>query len=218
VGGVRLAALEAVGGWREDTLAEDTDLTYRLLLGGWRTVYQNRSECYEEVPESWPVRVRQIMRWAKGHNQAALRYTGRLLFAPGVGWGERLDGALLLGVYAMSPVLFLGWMLAVFLLYFSSADWLRGAIAIFALMGYSAAGNFAAFFEIAAAVRLDGSRERIRLLPLNAFGFLISMVSISRATLGQIVDDWLLGRSMVWDKTARYRAPAHPATPPATSA
>jgi len=68
VAGVRRSALIEVGGWSEDTLAEDTDLTYRLLLGGWKTVYQNRSECYEEVPETWPVRIRQIMRWAKGHN------------------------------------------------------------------------------------------------------------------------------------------------------
>ena len=57
----QLAMLEpdqrAVGGWREDVLAEDTYLTYRLLLAGWQTVYQNRSECYEEVPQTWPVRV-----------------------------------------------------------------------------------------------------------------------------------------------------------------
>jgi len=53
VGGVRKSALDAVGGWSEETLAEDTDATYRLLLGGWKTVYQNRSECYEEVPQTW---------------------------------------------------------------------------------------------------------------------------------------------------------------------
>ena len=74
VGGVRRAALEHVGGWRTDSLAEDTDLTVRLVMNGWDVVYQNRSECYEEVPESWEVRIRQIKRWAKGHNQALARY------------------------------------------------------------------------------------------------------------------------------------------------
>jgi len=34
VGGIRLSALQEVGGWHDDVLAEDTDLTYRLLLGG----------------------------------------------------------------------------------------------------------------------------------------------------------------------------------------
>src|SRR5438270_7384821 len=70
VAGVRANALREIGGWNENALAEDTDLTFRLLLAGWKTVYENRAECYEEVPERWPVRVRQIMRWAKGHNQA----------------------------------------------------------------------------------------------------------------------------------------------------
>lgn len=211
VGGVRRIALEGIGGWRDDALAEDTDLTYRLLLAGWKTIYQNRSECYEEVPESWPVRVRQIMRWAKGHNQAALRYAGRLLFNRGVSFAERVDGLLLLGVYAMSPLLLFGWVLAIFLFYCTTNQWLSGALAMFALMGYGALGNFAAYFEISAAVHLDGNRNRIRLLPLNLFGFLISLLSIARATWNQFFFDWLLRRSLVWDKTVRYRQPG--ATP-----
>lgn len=206
VGGTKREALEAVGGWRDDALAEDTDLTYRLLLGGWKTVYQNRSECYEESPEAWPVRVRQIMRWSKGHNQAAARYTMNLLRSRSVSWREKLDGILLLGVFAMSPILMLGWFAAIFLYYFSSNDWLVGALALFSLMAYSALGNFAAFFEIGAAVYLDGSRERLRLMPFNFFGFLISMMSISRATFNQIVFDTILKKEFVWDKTLRYRA------------
>lgn len=214
VGGVRRAALESIGGWRDDALAEDTDLTYRLLLAGWKTVYQNRSECYEEVPESWPVRVRQIMRWAKGHNQAAMRYSGRLLFCRGVSFAERVDGLLLLGVYAMSPLLLFGWILAIFLFYCTTNQWLSGALAMFALMGYGTLGNFAAYFEISTAVHLDGNRNRIRLLPLNLFGFLISLLAIARATWNQFFFDWLLGRSLVWDKTVRYRQPS-PAPAPA---
>jgi cellulose synthase/poly-beta-1,6-N-acetylglucosamine synthase-like glycosyltransferase len=208
VGGVRRSALQAIGGWREDALAEDTDLTYRLLLNGWKTVYQNRSECYEEVPESWPVRIRQIKRWSKGHNQAAFRYAGQLLMSNKVSLREKLDGFLLLGVFAMSPVLLFGWFLAVMLFYFNATNWLVGVLALFSLMSYSALGNFAAFFEIGAAVHLDGSKERIRLMPLNYFGFLVSLLSISAATFGQLVFDWLLRREMVWEKTKRYREPS----------
>ena len=207
VGGVRRVALAAVGGWRDDALAEDTDLTYRLVLGGWTIAYQNRSECYEEVPEAWPVRVRQIMRWARGHNQAASRYAGRLLTSPGVTLRERVDGMLLLGVYAMSPLLLLGWALAITLFYLNADAWLSGAIALFALMSYSALGNFAAFFEIASAVYLDGSRARVKLLPLNYLGFLVSLLAISRATVAHVIDDRILKRKAVWHKTARYRVP-----------
>jgi cellulose synthase/poly-beta-1,6-N-acetylglucosamine synthase-like glycosyltransferase len=205
VGGVRSSALAAIGGWRDDALAEDTDLTYRLLLNGWKTAYQNRSECYEEVPETWPVRVRQIKRWSKGHNQAAFRYVGKLLMSKKVSVREKFDGFLLLGVFAMSPILLFGWLLAIILFYFNATDWLIGILALFALMSYSALGNFAAFFEIGAAVYLDGSKQRIRLIPLNYFGFLVSLLSISTASFNQVFFDWWLKREMIWDKTARYR-------------
>lgn len=205
VGGVRRQALEAVGGWREDVLAEDTDLTYRLLLKGWKTAYENRSECYEEVPQDWPVRVRQIMRWTKGHNEAAFHYAAKLFANRKVSWREKLDGLLLLGVFAMSPILLFGWALATVLFYFNSTDWLTGVFALLALMSYSSLGNMAVFFEIGAAVYLDGSRERMRLMPLNYLGFLVSLMAVSKATAEQLGSLWRPQRTIKWDKTVRYR-------------
>ena len=202
VAGVRKCALDEIGGWNENTLAEDTDLTYRLLLAGWKTAYSNRAECYEEVPERWPVRVRQIMRWAKGHNQAMISYLGRI---PGgdVNWWERVDGMLLLGVYLMGPVLLVGWVLAVVLFY--TGVEIGGGLTVLALGAFTTLGNFAAFFEIAAAVRLDGSRRRIRLLPLTLFGFTVSLISVSRAAWQQAQDALFGQGELVWHKTERSR-------------
>lgn len=205
VGGIRLSALKESGGWHDDVLAEDTDLTYRLLLKGWKTVYQNRSECYEEVPESWPVRIRQIKRWAKGHNQALYRHTWKLMTMKGLRLTEKIDGMALLGVYAMAPLLIIGWVLALLLFYLNASPLVSGAIILFALVSYSTLGNFAAFFQIAAATYLDGSRQRIRLLPLNYFGFLASIFSIAKATLEQVILDRLTRREFRWEKTIRYR-------------
>jgi hypothetical protein len=50
-------------------------------------------------------------------------------------------------------------------------------------------------------------------MPLNFFGFLISMLSISRATFNQIVFDTILKKKFEWDKTVRYRAATPSATP-----
>lgn len=202
VAGIRKDALDEIGGWNENTLAEDTDLTFRLLMGGWKTVYENRAECYEEVPEHWPVRIRQIMRWAKGHNQAMVQYAAALSHRKDVSWWERLDGLLLLGVYAMAPVLMLGWILAL-LLFYTGAP-IGGGIAVLGLAAFTTLGNFAAFFEIAAATRLDGSRIRIRLLPFTFLGFAVSLISVSRAAWQQTVA-LVLGQEMVWHKTERTR-------------
>lgn len=201
VGGVRVSALRQVGGWREDSLTEDTDITLRLVLGGWKIAYSNRYECYEEVPETWPVRIRQIMRWARGHTDAAMRYLPDLWRTPGLSLRERFDGSLLLGTYMMSPLLLSGWVLALFLFYLG-ANPFAGIIAVLAVASYGTIGNFAAFFEIAAAVRLDGNRGRIALLPMILGGFIVSMVSTSRAVVRQLV---FSREPLQWDKTQRYR-------------
>lgn len=202
VGGIRRAMLEDAGGWRDDTLAEDTDLTYRALLKGWKTVYQNRSECYEEVPETWRVRIRQIMRWAKGHNQALMRYALQVMFNRNIRFAERFDAMLLLGVYAMSPVVLAGWVIGMVLFYMGEVQVFGGALALFAIIAYGTIGNSAAFFEIAAAVYLDGGRNRLRLMPFNMFNFLISMLSVSRSVL---VYMFRSGTREKWDKTERFR-------------
>jgi cellulose synthase/poly-beta-1,6-N-acetylglucosamine synthase-like glycosyltransferase len=204
VAGVRLSALRQIGGWNDNTLTEDTDLTYRLLLAGWKTVYQNRSECYEEVPETWPVRIKQIMRWAKGHNQAMVAYSLPLLFGKHrATLRERIDGFLLLGVYVMAPLTLIGWILALVLFYEGVAP-LHGVIAILSFTAFATTGNFAAFFEIAAAVRLDGSRQRICLLPFLVLGFAVSIFAVSRACLSQLLAP-ITGAKFHWDKTERFR-------------
>ena len=206
VGGVRRAALEHVGGWRDNTLAEDTDMTFRLVLAGWEVAYQNRSECYEEVPETWPSRIRQIKRWAQGHNQSLARYWWPLLKRPPhLARRTVLDGILLLGVFAVAPLLAIGWALALALYYIGMPP-AAGLLVVLAVAMYGTLGNFAAFFEVAAAARLDGSRGRIKLVPFLIVGFLVSLVSVSIATLTQV---FARGPRVVrWEKTERHRAGA----------
>lgn len=207
VGGVRLSAVEAVGGWHDDTLAEDTDITFRLMFNGWKTVYTNRSECYEEVPEDWGVRIKQVTRWAKGHNQVMARYWWQFATSSYLTRGQRLDGLLLLFVFVIPLVMLVGWLLALGLYFLNAGSLLSTLIPIFALMIYGTLGNFAAFFEIVVAVLIDGNRRRLRLLPFNMLGFLVSLFAISGA-VWSLLADRILKRDMVWDKTVRYRAKA----------
>jgi cellulose synthase/poly-beta-1,6-N-acetylglucosamine synthase-like glycosyltransferase len=205
VGGVRRVALQSVGGWTEDSLAEDTDLTYRLILAGWEVVYQNRSECYEEVPETWPTRIRQIRRWATGHNQALRRYIGPLMRrGRSVGLRRIVDGSLLLGVYVVPLLLLVGWVLAL-IVFFAGRLPAHGLVAVLAISSFSTVGNFAAFFEVAVAVRLDGSRNRVRLLPFLFFGFLVSAFAVIRASMPRWPNFPGRRRRVVWHKTERHR-------------
>jgi hypothetical protein len=108
-----------------------------------------------------------------------------------------------LGVYLMGPVLLLGWLLAVVLFY--TGVHIGGGLTVLALGAFTTLGNFAAFFEIAVAARLDGSRQRIRVLPLTLLGFAVSLISVSRAAWQQAQQSLSGSAELVWHKTERSR-------------
>jgi hypothetical protein len=145
------------------------------------------------------------MRWATGHNQAAFKYAWRVIVSPRVSLLERIDGLLLLGVYAVSPLLIVGWICAITLYFFGEHPLPNTTAMLMILTSFGAIGNFAAFFEIAAAVHLDGGGARIRLLPLNFLNFLTSLLNTTRATIKMSIRALLLRRKLHWHKTQRYR-------------
>ena len=62
----RRKAIEEAGGWEHDTLTEDTDLSYRAQLKGWKFVYLQDVECPAELPVEMTAFKTQQARWAKG--------------------------------------------------------------------------------------------------------------------------------------------------------
>ncbi len=67
----RRAAIEDAGGWEHDTLTEDTDLSYRAQLRGWKFVYDPHITCPSELPVEINAFKSQQARWAKGLIQVA---------------------------------------------------------------------------------------------------------------------------------------------------
>jgi len=62
----RRQAIEDAGGWQHDTLTEDTDLSYRAQLKGWKFKYVPDIECPAELPIEMTAFKVQQARWAKG--------------------------------------------------------------------------------------------------------------------------------------------------------
>ncbi len=67
----RCAAIDDAGGWQHDTLTEDTDLSYRAQLKGWKFVYDPSIVCPSELPVEMNSFKTQQARWAKGLIQVA---------------------------------------------------------------------------------------------------------------------------------------------------
>jgi cellulose synthase/poly-beta-1,6-N-acetylglucosamine synthase-like glycosyltransferase len=205
VGGVRASVLAAVGGWNAGSLTEDTDLTFRVAMKGWKVAYVNRAECYEEAPESWLVRSRQIRRWATGHTECLHRLWRDWLHAEHLGLFERIDGLFVLGCYWTAPVLVLGWLASLVLFFTPHAHVAVGLLAALTFVGYQLFGNQATFLELGSAALLDGNRRRALLLPLNLFNFFASTGAICRALLGFYARLLWGSRGNRWHKTRRFR-------------
>ncbi len=78
-GVLRAKMIEDAGGWQHDTLTEDSDLSYRAQLKGWRFVYVPSVDCPSELPvDTYGFQVQQS-RWAKGLTQVAIKLLPRIL-------------------------------------------------------------------------------------------------------------------------------------------
>src|SRR5439155_1842414 len=79
---LRRRMIDEAGGWQADTLTEDSDLSYRAQLKGWRFVYLPGLECPSELPVEMHGFQVQQSRWAKGLTQVAMKLLPQILKAP----------------------------------------------------------------------------------------------------------------------------------------
>jgi cellulose synthase/poly-beta-1,6-N-acetylglucosamine synthase-like glycosyltransferase len=84
-GAWRRQAIEDAGGWQHDTLTEDTDLSYRAQLHGWKFLYLPDVECASELPVDMNSFKAQQARWAKGLMQTAKKILPKV-FASKAPW------------------------------------------------------------------------------------------------------------------------------------
>jgi cellulose synthase/poly-beta-1,6-N-acetylglucosamine synthase-like glycosyltransferase len=78
---LRKAMIEDAGGWQHDTLTEDSDLSYRAQIRGWKFVYLPGIDCPSELPVEMHGFQIQQFRWAKGLTQCAKKLLPGILRA-----------------------------------------------------------------------------------------------------------------------------------------
>jgi cellulose synthase/poly-beta-1,6-N-acetylglucosamine synthase-like glycosyltransferase len=84
VGAWRRSALLEVGGFSNNTLAEDADLTFGILKNGHRVAYEEEAIGLTEAPDSVKNFLKQRFRWMYGMLQTAWKYRG-VFFKPRYG-------------------------------------------------------------------------------------------------------------------------------------
>jgi cellulose synthase/poly-beta-1,6-N-acetylglucosamine synthase-like glycosyltransferase/peptidoglycan/xylan/chitin deacetylase (PgdA/CDA1 family) len=78
IGAWRKTAVVEAGYFREDTLAEDTDLTLLLLELGYKIEFEEKAYAYTEAPEDMKSLAKQRYRWTYGTLQCLWKHKGKL--------------------------------------------------------------------------------------------------------------------------------------------
>ena len=88
IGAFRRDAVLRVGLFTTDTLAEDCDLTLRLLNAGYKVRTCNEALAFTEVPETLHMLLKQRFRWTFGIMQSFWKHRGNMFVRrnPNLGW------------------------------------------------------------------------------------------------------------------------------------
>lgn len=70
---VRRSLLEAIGGWDVKAVAEDTEISFRIYMMGYRIKFQSKAVTWEQEPQTLSVWFKQRSRWAKGNIYVILK-------------------------------------------------------------------------------------------------------------------------------------------------
>ncbi|AZS13731.1 glycosyltransferase [Paenibacillus lutimineralis] len=64
---MRREIIEHIGGWDVKAIAEDTEISFRIYMMGYRIKFQPKSVTWEQEPQTLKVWFKQRTRWAKGN-------------------------------------------------------------------------------------------------------------------------------------------------------
>ncbi len=148
-GGVwRRTCIEEAGGWSDDTLTEDLDLSYRAQLKGWEFLYLEDVEAPAELPVLMPAIKSQQFRWNKGAAECARKHAVRVASQRNVRplrWWNRVHAIFHLFNSSVFLFLLLAALLSVPMLFIKQAnaqyEWIFNLGGVF-ILGFFSIGFF----------------------------------------------------------------------------
>lgn len=86
IGAWRRSAVQKLGGYMGDTMAEDMDLTWRLRRHGWRIDVDGQAVAFTEAPDNLRAFAKQRFRWSYGTLQCLWKHRDALFRYGWFGW------------------------------------------------------------------------------------------------------------------------------------
>lgn len=207
---MRRSIIEAIGGWDEKALSEDTEISFRIYRMGYYIKLIPQAVTWEQEPHLLNVWFRQRARWAKGNLYVLLK-NFKYTFDPSAG-AMRLDTlyyglvyVLMLSSLICSDLVFLGGVMGfvhVSLGGFSTLLW-GMAIAV-----------FVANVMITLAVeRGEFNAGSAALVLIMLFTYSKLWVLVVLYSIWLTIADKVFHKEVKWDKTVRYEETAQEKAP-----
>jgi cellulose synthase/poly-beta-1,6-N-acetylglucosamine synthase-like glycosyltransferase len=195
----RRAAIESAGGWQHDTLTEDTDLSYRAQMAGWKFLYLPHIVCPAELPVEMNSFKSQQARWAKGLIQTAIKLLPRILRSP-LPWKIKVEAFFHLTANISYPLMIaLSFLLLPAMIVRFNQGWFQ-MLYIDLPLWLASTASVSTFYLIAQRELYPDWRVRLKYLPfLMSVGIGLS-VSNSKAVM-----EALLGIKSSFKRTPKYR-------------
>jgi len=195
----RRTAIEGAGGWQHDTLTEDTDLSYRAQMAGWKFLYLPQIVCPAELPVEMNSFKSQQARWAKGLIQTAIKLLPRILRSD-LPWKIKIEAFFHLTANICYPLMIaLSFLLLPAMIVRFNQGWFQMLYVDLPLWLASTA-SVSTFYLISQKELYPDWRVRLRYLPfLMSVGIGLS-VSNSKAVM-----EALLGIKSSFKRTPKYR-------------
>lgn len=155
----RRQCIEDSGGWQDDTLTEDLDLSYRAQLRSWKLVFLDDVVSPAEVPVQINAFKRQQFRWAKGSIQCAKKLLPKVVAAD-IPAFSKFEAMLHLTYYSVHPMMVMLLLLILPIIFMESTDLLY--------LKYFAFGTFGPVTMYALSQRelYEGWKGRLKYLPM----------------------------------------------------
>jgi cellulose synthase/poly-beta-1,6-N-acetylglucosamine synthase-like glycosyltransferase len=195
---LRKQAIADAGGWQDDTITEDLDLSYRAQLEGWGVKYLPDVVCPSEIPSDMHSLKAQQFRWTKGAQETARKILPRLWRAP-VPTALKWEGTLHLLSGLAYPLLIVLTLLSPLVIVAAGSHHLKiiWPISLYYLLAFS--GTFFCYYT---AARVLGGPwlQRIARFPL----FLALSIGMSVHN-GRAALEGLIGKRSPFERTPKYR-------------
>lgn len=195
---IRKDVLLELGGWDEEALAEDSELSTRLYMARHRVDYVPYSQSWEQEPETLQVWMKQRTRWARGNNYAIMKLTRNFMRSQDK-WRTFENLVMLAMSYSFLFAVVVSQITMILSLCgFAGLD--REAGWVFCFWNVAAVFYFA---QVWFSLAIEGEASRVSLLVGMSMYFFYGylwMIAIVRA----LYHDVVVRKARDWDKTVRF--------------